>query len=45
MFTMLTSLYMFAVPDLSMAPKDPRIELSMVENVLKPVSNPPHMLQ
>ena len=37
---MLISHYRFTVTESSMAPEDPRIELSMAENLLKPVPTP-----
>ena len=40
MFTVVISPCMFAVTESGMAPKDPRIELSMVENVPEPISSP-----
>ena len=43
MLTMLISPSVFTVNKSSIAPKDPRIELSMVQNVLQLVSTPPHM--
>ena len=38
MLTMLISPYEFTVTELSRAPEDPRNELSMAQNLLKPVS-------
>ena len=43
MLTMPISPYMFTVTESSRAPKDPRFELSMVKNVLKPVFTPHHV--
>ena len=43
MLTMTISPYMFAIIESSRAPTDPKIELSMLQNVPKLVSNPPHM--
>ena len=40
MFTMAISPCMFTVTESDRAPEDPRIELSMAENVLKPVPSP-----
>ena len=42
MLTMPISPYMFTVTELSRAPKGPRFELSMPENLLKQVPIPQH---